>query len=307
VIEVAAYNSVSMLLTSTGEVWSFGRGPCLGHGERQASRSLPSRIESIRETHIVHIACYRHALALSTSGELYSWGRSDQGQMGHGQGELLLPRGEQLLPRRVEALTGHVVNHVSAGNFSLAVSAVGELWSWGFGANGELGHGDKHLRTVPTRVGAFATVRIVHASAGECHALAADEVGRVYVWGGGLRPTDHPLAHATPRAMNACLNAGIVSPMRSRIVRVECGLFNGLLLSEDGQVFCCGDKADDVVEPLASLPHSMPRVLEIATKFDHSVLRSDSGDLLAFGDGRMGQLLGSGRAVRIRSPSPLSC
>ena len=295
VVEVAATYSCTLLRTMAGEVWTVGKGACLGHGEHvdvqpradsDPSFFMPRRIASLESVRIVQISGHgQHALALSHAGELYSWGRSNgQGATGHGQWE-----GVEWTPRKVMAVADPM-NHVSAGDFNLMVGSAGALWAWGFGANGELAQGpnDLHCRAIPVRVAALAHTRIVHASAGVCHGLAVDELGRAYVWGGGRRMGEE--VHAVPRMIVGC----------SRIVRVGTSLFGGLLLSLDGKVTMCDDHGEEL-ERLQGIP----RVREIATKFDHHVLRTEAGLLLAFGDGRMGQL-GTGRAVSAHTPTPMA-
>jgi len=64
-------------------------------------------------------------------------GQGRDGRLGHGDQE------HQLLPKKVEALAGQRVIAVSAGGeHSLALTADGSVWSWGFGVEGQLGHGD---------------------------------------------------------------------------------------------------------------------------------------------------------------------
>ena len=72
------------------------------------------------------------------------------GQLGHGDAQ------NQLLPKKVEALAGQRVVAVSArGMHSLAITADGSVWSWGYGALGQLGHGDTQDQLLPKKVEAF--------------------------------------------------------------------------------------------------------------------------------------------------------
>ena len=69
--------------------------------------------------------------------------------------------------------------------FSLALSAHGDLWSWGCGGQGELGHGDTQDQLLPKKVEAFADQRVVAVSAGLGHSLAITADGAVLTWGEG--------------------------------------------------------------------------------------------------------------------------
>ncbi|EOD11773.1 hypothetical protein EMIHUDRAFT_357542, partial [Emiliania huxleyi CCMP1516] len=72
-------------------------------------------------------------------------------RLGHGDEQ------SQLLPKKVEALTGQRVVAVSAGAYhSLAITADGAVWSWGWGASGRLGHGDEQNQWQPKKLEAFA-------------------------------------------------------------------------------------------------------------------------------------------------------
>lgn len=67
---------------------------------------------------IASVACgMAHCLALSTSGQLFSWGNSNHGELGHG---ILEAEGN---PRIVEALEGLVIKSIAAGGWhSAAIS-----------------------------------------------------------------------------------------------------------------------------------------------------------------------------------------
>ena len=71
-----------------------------------------------------------------------------------------------------EALADQRVVAVSAGlAHSLALTADGAVWSWGYGAFGRLGHGDQQSQPLPKKIEAFAGRRVVAVSAG-VHSLA---------------------------------------------------------------------------------------------------------------------------------------
>ena len=100
--------------------------------------------------------------------------------MGHGDEQ------DQLLPKKIEALAGKRVVAVSAGfAHNLALTADGAVWSWGWGGNGKLGHGDEQSQLLPKKVEAFADRRVVALSAGPSHSIATTADSAVFAWGEG--------------------------------------------------------------------------------------------------------------------------
>ncbi|RVW38382.1 Transposon TX1 uncharacterized 149 kDa protein [Vitis vinifera] len=71
----------------------------------------------------------------SVATELFSWGSGVNYQLGTGNTHI------QKLPCKVDSLHGTFIKSVSAAKFhSVAVSARGEVYTWGFGRGGRLGH-----------------------------------------------------------------------------------------------------------------------------------------------------------------------
>ncbi|KAG9341311.1 hypothetical protein JZ751_019415, partial [Albula glossodonta] len=82
-----------------------------------------------------------HAVLLSASGAVYTWGSSSHGQLGHGE----LSREEE--PRVVEALGGVAMKGVEAGGWhSVCISGVGDLYTWGWNESGQLGLPSRAVR-----------------------------------------------------------------------------------------------------------------------------------------------------------------
>lgn len=68
---------------------------------------------------------------------MYSWGNGANYQLGIGTA------GIQRIPCRLDALQNLDVTHVAAAKFhSAAVTASGDVYTWGFGRGGRLGHPD---------------------------------------------------------------------------------------------------------------------------------------------------------------------
>lgn len=69
--------------------------------------------------------------------EVFSWGSGANYQLGTGNAHL------QKLPCKVDSLHGFVIKLISAAKFhSVAVTSLGEVYTWGYGRGGRLGHPD---------------------------------------------------------------------------------------------------------------------------------------------------------------------
>lgn len=67
--------------------------------------------------------------------EVFSWGSGVNYQLGTGNAHI------QKLPCKVDSLYGSVIKLIAAAKFhSVAVTARGEVYTWGFGRGGRLGH-----------------------------------------------------------------------------------------------------------------------------------------------------------------------
>lgn len=77
--------------------------------------------------------------------EVFSWGNGSNYQLGIGSTGILR------VPGRIDALEGLDVVAVAAAKFhSVALTASGEVYSWGFGRGGRLGHPDFDIHRYST-------------------------------------------------------------------------------------------------------------------------------------------------------------
>jgi hypothetical protein len=126
--------------------WGHGRGGRLGlddprvHSGNEAVL-LPRIIRGFGPgtgRYIVAVSAGKHhTLAATQSGELFSWGSNRDGRLGYGAPDT------QPTPRRVGGgLHGVVVTAVAAANrHSVALTAAGDVFTFGSNAAGQLGHG----------------------------------------------------------------------------------------------------------------------------------------------------------------------
>lgn len=134
-----------------------------------------------------------HCCALSTSGELYTWGHplgrdvSNGNLLGHGP--IPLPAEHAPLaqpPRRVAGLAQHPVAEVSCSTYSvLALTTDGRAFTWGDSDGDALGH-DEDECSAPRWLDApsLRGQNLAHGAVAYTNAAVATTDGRVFMWGG---------------------------------------------------------------------------------------------------------------------------
>lgn len=158
IVKVAAGDWHGLAITESGQVWAWGSNRSLQCGlpPAQASSSggamaasrgpttmpLPLPVSPVPPMKDI-CGGRSHTLALTkTGGRVYSWGHSLHGQCGTGIAtRIKYGKSVGLLPSLVEALPGslEIKQIAAAGHHSMALTKAGRLFSWGLGAEGELG------------------------------------------------------------------------------------------------------------------------------------------------------------------------
>ncbi|RVW74246.1 PH, RCC1 and FYVE domains-containing protein 1 [Vitis vinifera] len=157
------------------QLFTFGDGTfgVLGHGDCR-SVPIPREVESLKGLRTVRAACgVWHTAAVvevmvgsssssnCSSGKVFTWGDGDKGRLGmpncctynywtclhNGSpvyGQLGDPQADGKLPTRIEGkLLKNFVEEIDCGAYHVAVlTSRTEVYTWGKGANGRLGHGD---------------------------------------------------------------------------------------------------------------------------------------------------------------------
>ncbi|XP_064605669.1 uncharacterized protein LOC135470577 [Liolophura sinensis] len=175
-------------IVRNGDVYTFGRSQSgrLGHGDLSPENvACPiTRVESLHmlQIKVLSVACGgEHTVVLTQQG-VYSWGSSRYGQVGVGTSNQTYSR-----PMLVEKLTDIQVVSVDCGQYhSLALTASGLVYSWGWGVHGQLGHGTAEDCLVPTKIFALSSKMVTRISAGYCHTVILTAEGEVWTFGCGL-------------------------------------------------------------------------------------------------------------------------
>ena len=170
-VYAGAYHSFA--LSMHGSVYSFGLNNMgqLGLGSLDVNfTGTPTLVSALEGKGISSLqGGEHHSIALSTDGEVYTFGRGDNNQLGFGDGT-----DQQLTPRLVPALKGIAVRTISTqANSNFAISRSGDLYAWGFGEMGQLCNGKVGDESTPTLVEAsgVAGQAVLDVASGAQHSV----------------------------------------------------------------------------------------------------------------------------------------
>ncbi|KAH7852865.1 hypothetical protein Vadar_030232 [Vaccinium darrowii] len=172
------------------------------------------------------------------------WGeRMEGGCFGLGCDKLAKPNElhlDALLPKLLESTMALDVHKISLGTKHAAlVTKQGEVFCWGDGSRGRLGHKIDMDVTYPKIVESLSGVRIKSVVCGEYQTCALTFSGEVYTWGDNIYGADlcvdgNNRSQWLPHRISGPLNGVIIS-------QVACGEWHMAIVSACGKLFTYGD------------------------------------------------------------------
>ncbi|KAL3696817.1 hypothetical protein R1sor_010893 [Riccia sorocarpa] len=282
---------------STRTVYSWGWGDFgrLGHGN-SSDLFIPHPIKALKGIEFKQIACGdSHCLAITTDGEVHSWGRNQNGQLGLGHNE------DSLVPRKVVAFEGIPVKMLAAGaEHTAAVTECGKLYGWGWGRYGNLGLGDRNDRLVPGEVAPVNNEKFTLVACGWRHTITVAESGNLYTFGwskyGQLGHGDY-LDHLVPHQVGGLKDKPIIQisgGWRHTVALDDAGRLYGWGWNKFGQVGVGNN--DDQPSPQLVKNLDGEKVKQVSCGWRHTVCITEKGNVFSWGRGTSGQL-GHGDAV----------
>ncbi|KAE9602763.1 putative regulator of chromosome condensation 1/beta-lactamase-inhibitor protein II [Lupinus albus] len=230
-----------------------------------------------------------HSVALLSGNVVCSWGRGEDGQLGHGDS------GDRLLPTKLSALDDKDITSLTCGaDHTIAYSESGrEVYSWGWGDFGRLGHGDYSDLLIPHPIRSFQALRIKQIACGDSHCLAVTMENEVLSWG---RNQNGQLGLGTTE--DAPLPQKIQTFQGVPIKMVAAGAEHSAAITEDGDSYGwgwgrygnlgLGDRNDRLIPVKVTVDGE--KMAMVACGWRHTISVSSSGRIYTHGWGKYGQL-----------------
>ncbi|XVE54814.1 hypothetical protein DITRI_Ditri03aG0112800 [Diplodiscus trichospermus] len=245
-------------------------------------------------------------------GDVFIWGE------GTGKGLLggNLPRTQTtsitridaLLPKPLESTVPLDAQNISCGNkHAVLVTRQGQIFSWGEGIGGRLGHGVEADVFQPMLISALSESTIGLVACGEFHTCAVTLSGDLYTWGDGyhnigLLGLGTEVSKWTPTKVSGDMEGMHVS-------YISCGAWHTAAVTSTGKLFTFGDGTFGALGHGDHSSTNMPRevdalrglrtlrascgvwhtaaIVEVPSEISGGF---SSGKLFTWGDGEKGQL-----------------
>ncbi len=290
----------------------YGR---LGHGTVDKNLSCPTEVKYFSNIQLKAVTCgSAHNIAIDVDGHCYTWGKCHFGQLGHGE-----ENRDEHVPRLVSALSGVCIENVGAGDSHvLATTTSGQLYSWGVGYYGCLGHGDEKSLYVPKIIDALSGRFIVSVSGGANHSIVRDNEGNLFVWGrDNFGQLGQPLLTIPGLSKPIRVNQKLPIPFKKLANGETCQMMRAchnhtLILTSSGCIISlgCNDNGElghpddcSMIDPSLFIGSSgnIEQVKYISAGWKHCAALTVSGCLYTWGEGQDGKL-GLGHLRNVKTP-----
>nr|XP_015219953.1 PREDICTED: X-linked retinitis pigmentosa GTPase regulator [Lepisosteus oculatus] len=178
---LAAGSNMSAALTEEGKLFMWGDNSEGQIGLANKNGACVPQEVSVGKP-VVWVSCgYYHSALVTADGQLFTFGESDHGKLGLPPQHLNNTR----VPQLVQGIPGRVTQ-VACGGGHTVILTDGDLYTFGLGQFGQLGHGTFTFETsVPRAVEYFRERKVRLVVCGENHTAVITGNGLLYTFGDG--------------------------------------------------------------------------------------------------------------------------
>ena len=223
------------------ELWTWGQGSYGRLGNDTATNKSTPVTTSAGGTNWKQVSSGgAHCAAIKTDGTLWTWGRGTFGQLGTNHTT------ERSTPVTTFAGGTNWKQVSSGGYYTAAIKTDGTLWTWGRGAEGQLGTNGFADKNSPVTTFAGGT-NWKQVSAGNRHCAAIKTDGTLWTWGyssnGQLGRTSASFIRLTPVTTFAGGTNWADTPTAEPedLYTISAGIVNSVAIKTDGTLWTWGD------------------------------------------------------------------
>ena len=286
--------------------------------DTSTKRTTSIWVKVVNDSNIQVSLGYKFSVALKQDGTVWSWGQNNDGELGLGNTT------EYDEPQQITEITEKITDVKTGYYHSIALTEKGEVYTWGYNGNGQLGNGTREDSLVPVKVTGLKNVTKVNAY--KYMTIALTQNGEVYAWGSGYGAKPVKL-NFTRKIIDVSGNLVLAENRKAYnldetksygkdLIKVVAGYNHYLGLTSDGEVYAWGSNsygqlgngnntssstAVKVVTPDGK--SNMTNIVDISAGDSYSIITDKDGKVYTFGyygDYRTANTVHSNKPVEIQ-------
>ena len=286
--------------------------------DTSTKRTTSIWVKVVNDSNIQVSLGYKFSVALKQDGTVWSWGQNNDGELGLGNTT------EYSEPQQITDIKEKITDVKTGYYHSIALTENGEVYTWGYNGNGQLGNGTREDSLVPVKVAGLKNVTKVNAYKNMTIALTQN--GEVYAWGSGYGAKPVKL-NFTRKIIDVSGNLVLAENRKAYnldetksygkdLIKVVAGYNHYLGLTSDGEVYAWGSNsygqlgngnntssstAVKVVTPDGK--SNMTNIVDISAGDSYSIITDKDGKVYTFGyygDYRTANTVHSNKPVEIQ-------
>jgi alpha-tubulin suppressor-like RCC1 family protein len=319
--QVACGYNHTVIIDGMGDLFTCGTCDNGAHGQDSTyDVPTPQILQVVSGFDFRQVACgAAHSLALTASGQVWVWGQNSHGQLG--LGDMI----NRMSPVIMETVQGKNIRKIACGEAHSAFLSDRDVYTFGDGSHGALGHGNSKSHLLPKVVIKLGEdCRLRDLDCGPQFAVALSDLGQMYYWGNMKSTSGRGSKHVfnMPRRFKgleaiygvACGEHEITSLVRIPVApplehKFKAGIFveeaeSGVIEGYIGRACTWGRATDgklghgagrltqsNLKTPFAIYgPLYHYSVTVVACGQDHSCCITDNGRIFSWGSNKEGQL-----------------
>ena len=210
--------------------------------DTSTKRTTSIWVKVVNDSNIQVSLGYKFSLALKQDGTVWSWGQNNNGELGLGNTT------EYSEPQQIIDIKEKITDVKTGYYHSIALTEKGEVYTWGYNGNGQLGNGTREDSLVPVKVTGLENIAKIDAY--KYITIALTQNGEVYVWGRGYGKTPVKL-NFSRKIIDVAGNIVLAENRKAYnltetasygkdLIKISAGESHYLGLTSDGEVYAWG-------------------------------------------------------------------
>ncbi len=276
--DISAGVDYTIAIDENDNLWAWGNNKYgkLGIESTTLKSIIPTKLRTEVKFKKISAGQY-HSLAIDENGDIWGWGYNNHGQLG------FVSTGSNYENKPIKIETEVKFKEIVAGQYhSLAIDESGNLWSWGYNNNGQLGDGSETKRSIPMKIETEVKFKEIAIGNGSDYNLAIDESGNLWSWGYG---TNGQLGNGVTKR----LKPGIIQS-EVKAQKVQAGRYHCVVIDENGNLWSWGDGKQGQLGTGTTTSALNPKkidtnvkFIEIKTGISHTLAIDENGSLWGWG------------------------